>query len=377
MKTLLVTLAGMLFASLTSCVNTQVEHQLDEHSAAEGLRHADEVLAQSPFDTVKMSWSEAEALMEVRNREYKEAEETYEKAVAQQPLIKEFAGQAKKTATVSIGDVLKPSALLKTVKEPTTQIPQQLASISKIKDFSHDLEQDAWNSTAQAVDAEMKMREEKVKLYSLLRKGALLDREMEWLESLEPLPEDANAKMKSAFKAWRNRLEGEKNKWLTDVRNLFDAEYHDVHFVQDQTGLPTYRKTDRPDLTDWPRWAQLRRSKKLVSALSKEHKESKPTIPGTKMVKSKVSALTSNLTGNQTEPTLATKDIRSEVRKLIQSWREMKNAQRKAEELEKKEEVQNAPELASINDRQAIYNLRNQEIQHASVVWLMDEQCWP
>jgi len=71
-----------------------------------------------------------------------------------------------------------------------------------------------------------------------------------------------------------------------------------------------------------------------------------------------------------------TESVRNEVRQLIQNWREMKEAQEKAEALEAEEQSPSLISLAHVAKRQAIFNLRRQEIRHVSLVWMMDEQCW-
>jgi hypothetical protein len=373
-KTIGMMFTGLVAAFCNSCTQQQVTGSVAEHSVVEGSRYAEEVAAQSPFETVEISWSEAENLMKKRNQDYRSAASAYQEAIEHQPLVQKLTSEMKGAVTVSFSDVLKPKSLVAMLNEPVTQIPKQLASLSKIKDISHSAEEKAWQHTEESVDAKLKMREKKVKLQTLLRTGELLDGEMSKLKAAPPLPEDAPPKLEKTLDSWRGELRNERKQWLGEVRDFFNAEYSDVHFVKDDSGLPTYRNTRRPDLSKWERWCQLRRSKELVKVLKKVHSEEKPTVPGTRMVKSKLAAMFNEENGK--EPILAVTSVRGEVRKLIQNWREMKEAQKEAEELESKEAETSFESIAQVNQRKAIFNFRQKEIEHRANVWLMDEQCW-
>jgi len=324
---------GPIVALTTSCVQQHVMDSVTEHSAVEGAIYAKEVSAQSPFDIVEMSWSEAAELMKVRNHDYSEALSAYEQANEEQPLLQQFTQNVKGTVKISAGEALNPQSLIKMLNEPVTQIPKQLASLSKIKDISHTAKTDVWKHAAVAVDAEIKMRENKVKLQSLLRTGELIDGEIENLKSAIPLPADTDPKVAQSVKKWQATLQSEREKWLAQVRDFFDAEYSDVHFVKDASGLPTYKNVKRPDLTKWARWGQLKRSKELVSGLAKAHQTGKPALPGTTLVTDKISTML-HLGETETKPVRNTESVRSEARQLIQNWRAMKEAQKKAEALE-------------------------------------------
>ena len=368
-------LLGPMVALMTSCVQQHIKESVTEHSVVEGTRYAKEVSAQSPFDTVEMSWSEAAELMKVRNHDYREALSSYIQANEEKPLLQQLTMNVKGTVKISASDVLKPQALIKMLNEPVSQIPKQLASLSKIKDISHTAETDAWKHTEVAVDAEIKMRENKVKLQGLLRTGELIDGEIENLESATPLPAETDPKVALSVKKWEANLQTERGKWLSQVRDFFNAEYKDVHFVKDASGLPTYKNVKRPDLTEWERWCQLKRSKELVSGLAKAHKKGKPALPGTTLVTDKISTML-HLGETDAKPVRNTESVRSEARQLIQNWREMKEAQKKAEALEAEEKSPSFVSLAHVAKRQTIFNLRRQEIRNVSVIWMMDEQCW-
>jgi hypothetical protein len=364
-----------MIAFTTSCVQQNVMDSVTEHSLVEGARYAKEISAQSPFDTVEMSWSEAAELMKVRNHDYRAALSAYTQASKEQPLLQQLTKNVKGTVKISAGDVLKPQSLIKMFNEPVTQIPKQLASLSKIKDISHAAETDVWKKTAVAVDAEIKMRENQVELQSLLRTGELIDGEMKNLKSATPLPADTDPKVAQSIEKWEANLQTERGKWLSQVRDFFDAEYNDVRFVKDASGLPTYKNVKRPDLTKWERWCQLKRSKELVSGLAKAHQNGKPTLPGTTLVTDKISTML-HLDKTDTKLVRSSESVRNEARQLIQNWRAMKTAQKKAAVLEAGEKSPSFVSLAHVTKRQTIFNLRRQEIRHASIIWMMDEQCW-
>lgn len=361
--------------SLTACVQQHVSEALAEHVLIEGRRYAEEVEAQSPFDTVEIGWSEAESLMEKRNRRFVAAQANYAKAIEEKPMVHQLTDEVKEAVSISFEDVLDPGELLESLRSPATNLPKQLASLGRLKDISHEVEQSAWDQAALTVDAELAMREEKVKLHRLLRMGELIDAELERVETAPPPAESADPKLKEAVKGWRGKLREERRNWLGEVRDLFDAEYHDVRFVRDRGGLPTYHQTAHPDLGEWRRWCRLRRSKELVTVLQKAHSESKPSIPGTELVKARLEEAILPSTA-EAAPVRDTASLRKEVRSLIGHWREMKAAQEEAERLENEAGDPDLDQVAEVGARKKIFELRRNEIEHASVVWMMDERCW-
>jgi len=365
--------AGAL--ALGGCVQPHVTESVAEAAVLEGQRYAKEVEAQSPFETVEIRWSEAEKLMEKRNRTFIAAHQSYQKANEKKPLVSEFTSETKSAVSASFGEALDPDALLKALAAPATELPKQLASFGKLKDLAHQIEQGAWEDTAASVDAQLKMREEKVRLHRLLRMGELIDTELKHAQTVPPPPAAANPKLVAAIDGWRAKLRGERQKWLTEVRDLFDAEYHDVRFIRDDSGLPSYRDESQPNLGDWQRWCRLRRSQELVTELGNAHEKSKPKVPGTSLITNKLADMT-NIELAKPEPARNTGSVRREVRALLQSWRKMKDAQQKAAQLEKAQPTPALDSLAGVNTRQTIFNLRRDEIEHSSVVWMLDESCW-
>lgn len=357
------------------CVHQQVVESVDEHVIIEGKRYAAEVEAQSPFEPVEISWRQAEDLMRKRNPTYRAAQANHAKALEETPLVEELTEQVKDVAGISFGDLLKPDKLALSLQAPVTQLPKQLASVSKLKNLSHQIEQDTWEKMVQSVTTEMMMREQEVKLQRLLRTGGLIDHEMAFVRSAPQSSQEPDPKFADARKKWCQRLDKDRDAWLKEVRDFFDAEYYDVVFRKDDSGLPTYEGNDNPDLAEWNRWCRLSRSRELVGVLREAHKKSKPTVPGTALVTGKLGGML-NMDLGKDEALREPASVRAEVRKLIRSWREMKEAQTKAGQLEAEGPPDEINNVAEIGKRQTIYELRRREIQHASVVWMMDESCW-
>jgi hypothetical protein len=74
-----------------------------------------------------------------------------------------------------------------------------------------------------------------------------------------------------------------------------------------------------------------------------------------------------------------TQSVRQEVRSLVQNWREMKQAQRRAQDLEEQAaQPESGPvSLGDLQLRMRLFKLRKAEVEHASRIWLQDESCWP
>lgn len=315
-----------------------------------------------------MSWTEAEDLMESRNPKFLAARKKYDDALEETPKVNQLASQLKTVVSGSVGQVISPTALLKSLQSPTTQIPKQIASIGKLKDIPHQIEQNAWQQAAAIVDAELTMRQERVELQRILAQSELIDSEIEIAETASKTKHLEDPKLTTAITDWKNHLHSERKKWLTEVRNLFDAEYHDVKFTHDNSALPNYRNADQPDLSDWQRWCQLQRTQQLITELSKPENQ-KNKNPGTMLI--------SHVSSHPDDETLNLRDtsaVRKEVRTLVQSWRELKSAQQQAAPLETLKPTINHPK--DITHRQKLFKLRTSEIHHASILWELDEHCW-
>lgn len=370
MKMLLMASAGMLFVG---CAQQRVTDALAQATEAEGKQYAAEMAAQSPFKTVEMRWSEAGRLMEKRNRAFIAAKEAHAKANEKKPEVGVITGEVKRAVASSVGGVLSPGALLESMRSPALQLPKQLASLGGIKDVPHHISQSAWDDACASVDAEFAMRRERVKLHRLLCIGELIDQELVIARESPVLPEDVDPAVGLAIEEWRSALNVERGNWLGEMRDLFDAEYHDVRLVRDSSGLAMYREIGEPNLSDWQRWCRLAREKELVASLGKAHADRKPSIPGMIMVSNKFGEIVGDSGPEKAVAIREPEAVRREVRTLVQSWRKMKQAQHEAEAIEVPSVLASAPD---VNTRKRNFHLRKTEIEHAGVIWLMDEQCW-
>lgn len=370
---LLMASAGMFFVG---CAQQRVSESLAETTVVEGRKYATEMAAQSPFETVEMRWSEAGKLMEERNRTYIDARRVHEESVAAKSDHSGITREVRRAVSESVGGAFNAGVLIESLRNPAMQVPKQFASLSGLKDISHNISKTAWEDAAVAVGAELVMRREHVKLHCLLRTGDLIDHELAIVQSSAPLPGDADPLIAVAINEWRTELRGERTKWLGDVRDLFDAEYHDVRFVRDNSGLPTYRDVEQPDLADSERWCRLARTQEVVETLGKAHAERKPALPGTTMVTDKLGSLIGYGKPEEVSTCRDADAVRREVRNLVQSWRKMKQAQKEAARLEARHDPVAIASVADVNLRRKIHNLRIAEIENAGVVWMMDETCW-
>jgi len=360
-----------------SCAQQEVTDCVGNHAQHEGLRYADEVAAQSPFETVEISWSGALQLMEERNLAYRKAMHSYQTANQDTPKVSLIRSQLKKSVKISLNDVLKPQSLAKSFQDPITALPKQLGSISALKDISHEMEQTVWSKEGDSVEAKLLMRKEQVKLYTLLSKGEVIDREIDRLEAesteLSESSEQRDPKLKEAQEKWVTSVIKDRDGWIDEVRDFFNAEYHDVIFRKDASAKPSYRSVSVPDLSEWQRWCFLTRSQSLVKALKENHKKTKPAVPGSRAVKEKVAEMLNKKA--EYAVTLNTDKVRGEVRNLISNWREMKSTQAELKSLDPGKSTSDDPKLDLVKS-QKVYKLRHQEINHTSVVWMMDEDCW-
>ncbi len=376
MKALPVILCAIAVAG---CAQQRVVHSLQDAAVVEGMEYAAEMEAQSPFDTVEMSWSEAVEQMELRNRTYIAARQEHERLGMETAEIGEITSEVRRSVTSSVGGALSPGAFINSVLDPANQLPKQLSSLAGLKDISHNVGQNAWQGAADSVDAELVMRRELVKLHRLLRTGELLDREIALLEDRASSGDDADPELAEAINGWRNELQSARAAWLAEVRDFFDAEYHDVRFIRDDAGLRDYRDVDQPDLADWERWCRLTRSKELVHALAESHAESQPAVPGSTVVTNRLQNLVNRDDGEpETSPAIRDSGaVRSEVRKLVKSWRNMKETQQQAARLESAfDEGGEITPPADVNQRRRIHQLRKAEVENTAVIWMMDEACW-
>ncbi len=353
---------------LAGCAQQNVQNKISAASSVETSKYEREIDAQSPFQTLTMSWSEALNLMESRNPKFLTAKSHFNKANEEKPAVAEITDQVKQTISGSVGQLVSPSALLKSLQNPTEQIPKQIVSIGTIKDFSHQLEQNEWKEVQTSIQAELAMRDEKVKLHHLLRKEQIINSQLDRIETLLKSLKNPDPKFLSSLESWRNTLIQDRKNWLSEIRDVFDAEYHDLRFKPDHSGFTDYRNIDQPNLDDLDRWCHLQRTHHLVTALANQHDKNQSAIPGGMLISQKFSQ------DLQPQKLTDSATIRKQVRSLIHSWRELKASQQEADTLEQSKPSLTTP--AELTQHQKIYKLRTQELHHASILWNLDETCW-
>lgn len=350
---------------------------MGKHTEHEGSVYANEVLAQSPFETVKLDWREARELMKVRNPQYRSAALSYNNATSATPLVKNFRTQMGDSIEDTVKGIVNPEDLAKTFSEPVTGLPKQMESISSLKDVSHKMAHAEWEKKEKEIVSEKKMREQVVKLQALFRRSAAIDKHLVWVETAKSGKELDDEAKKELVK-FETKLKEDRKVWLDEVRDFFNAEYYDVKLEQGKAVMPDYKDVTQPDFTQWQRWGMLGRVESLAGVLKKEHADSKPAIPGTTLVMDKLSMMASGGEG-KLDAELDTQNVRNSVRMLIRSWRGMKLAQQKADKVRTEiKPMQDSSAVAKslVAKRQELYGLEQKEIQFAKVVWMMDERCW-
>ncbi|GAA5495621.1 hypothetical protein Rhal01_01800 [Rubritalea halochordaticola] len=369
---------SLLTASLcVSCATQEVDRSMGKHSEHEGRVYSREVMAQSPFKPVKLSWGQARELMKERNPHYRSAALSYNRATTSTSLVKNFSTHMGGSIEDTVKGIVNPKDLAQTFKEPSVGLPKQLSSISSLKDVSHKMAQEEWELKEKEVIAEKKMREQIVDLQLLFRRSAVIEKHMSWVEDAKSEKElDAEAKKELA--KFETKLKADRRAWLGEVRDYFNAEYFDVQFVQGDNDMPNYRNIAEPDFAQWQRWGMLSRVESLAGALKKEHEKSKPAIPGTDVLKDKLSMMV-NDGDTKLDAELDTQSVRNSVRTLIRSWRGMKVAQNEADVLRREIKPLQSSAGASktlVSKMSKIYSLELTEVKHAKEVWMMDERCW-
>lgn len=361
----------VLFSTLcVGCVREQVVQSIEEHKVVEGKVHANEVKAQSPFKKVEMDWEAAKNLMAKRNPKYRAAALGYVEACKETSVVKDFGGHVGSGFGNSLKSVASPDAIAKSLKSPISELPKQFESLSSLKNISHEMAQTAWEKKESEMLCRKQMRTEEVMLQVYFKKGELIDKHLAWAAVMKKGEVDpASMELLVKFEA---KLKEDRKVWLNGVRDFFNAEYYDVQFRGESVSMQNYRKLVQPDFSDWKRWGALNRVEALAKVLKKRHKESKPMIPGTTVVKEKLQGML-NLEGGM-EAELETREVRASIRQLIRSWREMKVAQRKIGELESG--LGEGVDKKVLGKRAQLYGLEMKELECAKAVWLVDERCW-
>lgn len=276
----------------------------------------------------------------------------------------------------TVRGMIEPEEMMRALKDPVTSLPKKFESVASLKDVSHEMEQKEWGKEGKTIAAEMKRRQEVVRLQVLFRMGSLIDRQLDWVEKMRG-NEGFDPAAKPELGKFIAKLTEDRKKWLGEVRDFFNAEYYDVKLTGGDSAMADYETVTQPDFSDWKRWGVLNRKTALTKVLKTQHESQKPMIPGSKLVADQLDLM---LTG-ETQPLaeIARQDVRADARLMIRSWREMKQAQKQADLIKSelvKMEAENALGKTAVAKKTQLYALRNSEISFAKVVWMMDETCW-
>lgn len=369
-------LNGLIVCFCASCAHRQVGEVVAKQVEYEGGVYVKEMLAQSPFEKVELTWQEAYELMKERNPDYRKAVLGYAEASSRHSLAGNFSTQMGTSLGDTVRGVIDPEEMIRTLKDPVTSLPEQFESMTSLKDVSHDMEQKEWGKKEQAIAAEMKRREEVVRLQVLFRRGGLIDRQLDWVGKMQG-NEGFDPAAQPDLAAFIAKVTADRNKWLDEVRDFFNAEYYDVKLAGGDSAMSDYETVSQPDFSDWKRWGVLNRKTALTKVLKTQHDSQKPMIPGSNLVADKIDLMFNGETQPLAE--IASQDVRANARLMIRSWREMKQAQKQAELIKSeltKMEAENALGKAAVAKKTQLYALRNTEIASAKVVWMMDETCW-
>ena len=368
-------LISLLF---TQCVTQEVKHELDKNVKVKGQTYARELEAQSPFKTVKISWSDASKLMKERNLKYRQAAIDKRNSAAKKGAVRNIGHEMRKSFTSSVKNTLNPSEIVKAMKDPVGAFPDQLESITDLKNISHSLTQSEWERVTKVVKAESVQRREMVNLHVLFCQSENIEKAEQELQKL--IDSERLKETKEVMKELTNTqviLRKEREQWLDSVRDFFNAEYHDVEFKAYRDKLSFYRDIKDPKFSDWERWRVMEHSNTLAVEMKGKHDDDKPVLPGIYSLKEKLGV--SKVRNKLTQEEMPSTDMVKEVRKMLRNWRLLKLVQQEIEEQELESIKSVNDEVLGVSDIKnvtVVYNLKKREIDHLKEFWLMDEQCW-
>ncbi len=365
---------------MESCATREVAETVDLHRQRAGKDFAKEVSAQSPFKSVTLDWDEAKELMYDRNMTVTKANKKKKEATARSPLMTDLISHLQSSVGETARGALSPEDLVKVARSPFEELPKHLRNLASLKDFSHEMQLQAYDDVKDASKAEQTIRQEIVTLQAFFVTGTLLKKRADLLEQWES-DESSPAKLKTMLKKDKAAYLASREKWLDQIRDFFNAEYADVKFSGVGRKFLFYRNVSNPHFENWQRWRVLQRSEKLATGLKKLHDASRPMVPGTNLAKTKVLTM---LNVNPTEETLQDpQEVRSSVRGVLKNWRELKEQQAEEAELKKKidvlkrmETLTEAQQIENYSLAKKLLDVQQKELSHAKELWLIDEQCW-
>lgn len=373
-------------AFLTQCAHQEVSQTLDAKLEVRGKSYTQELAAQSPFKKVKLSWTEASELMKERNPKYRQALIDKQTAEIRKGYTNNLTYEIRKSLAASIQTTLSPGEIAEAMRQPLASVPRQLESITDLKNISHSLNQTEWDRVTQSVQADASEREEIVNLHVLFCQSEnLKNSESELTKIKELITKDPAANKNTEIRAELNKaqttLKKEREQWLNQVRDFFNAEYFDVELNQYKPMLSFYREVTDPDFSDWKRWCILENSARLAAELKKQHNNDKPTIPGISLITNNLGI--TDIRANLADEPYLNENMANEVRQMIKNWHNLKSLQQKItnselrfSQLRTQTLAQKSPTTSDLQLLTTLFDLKKKEIDQLKAFWLLDEKCW-
>ncbi len=372
--------------TLTQCVTQQVTQELDQNVEKQGESYARELAAQSPFKKVEMSWMEASELMKDRNPSYRKAITDKEESQIKRGLVNNLTFEVRKSLSNSVQTTLNPSELASAMKDPVASLPKQLESITDLKNITHSLTQSEWERVSQSMKADTAQRKEMVNLHALFCQSENLSQAEDNIRRIKQelalkggvITKESKAMTVELTKA-QGVLTKERQQWLDQVRNFFNAEYFDVEFNHYTKRLNFYRTVHNPEFSDWRRWRVLENSARLATEMQKQHVKEKPVLPGMNRIKQNFGV--DELRSSLAEQSTLNESMAHEVRQMLKNWRNLKSVQSKIAQTEvsfaqSPSITDPLPSVADLKRVTVMYHLKKKEIEHLKSFWMIDEKCW-
>ncbi len=368
--------------TLTQCANQEVTQTLDQKLQVSGESYTKELAAQSPFKKVELTWSDATDLMEKRNPHYRQAIIDKETSAIRRGFANNLTYEVRKSLSNSVQSTLNPGEIALAMKDPVTSFPRQLESITDLKNISHSLSQSEWQRVTQSVRADAVERREIVNLHVLFCQSENLKNAQQDLKSMmEAVSKDAaasqNKELRAALTNAQATLKSEREQWLNQVRDFFNAEYYDVELNNYKGKLSFYRDVTDPEFSDWKRWRMLENSDRLAEELRKQHSNQKPLLPGVSLISNNLGV--NDFKENLVQQSTLNESMAKEVRQMIKNWRNLKSLQQNLVQQEQRlsqSRTKKIPSLVDVKTLCEIFDLKKREVEQLKAFWVIDEKCW-
>ena len=129
--------------------------------------------------------------------------------------MRNIGHEMRKSFTSSVKNTLNPSEIAKAMKDPVGAFPDQLESITDLKNISHSLTQSEWERVTKVVKAESVQRREMVNLHVLFCQSENIEKAEQELQKL--IDSERLKETKEVMKELTNTqviLRKEREQWL-------------------------------------------------------------------------------------------------------------------------------------------------------------------